>query len=237
MRAGVSVAVRAIALLLLAAAPFACGSPAAPADGNAPGSSDGAVEGAAADTGGDVASEKPFRYRGCPDDPSHLPMNCEQNLECDYAGSGASGRCTTIELCDLNIPVNDWVTIPPADTCGTHPPPCPGAFDALPEGAACPVPKGLLQCDYDEARCGCLGCSSADGTPGAVWSCRKWGSGGEGCPNAPVLGGTACETPGQLCAYGTFCGVSAGGSFQCAHGYWQRAPSAPVTCAPRACPR
>ena len=37
---------------------------------------------------------------------------------------------------------------------------------------------------------------------GAVWSCRKWASGGDGCPNAPVLGGTACDTPGQLCAYG-----------------------------------
>ncbi|HEY2730196.1 MAG TPA: hypothetical protein VGK52_09640 [Polyangia bacterium] len=232
-----SVAARAVALLLLAAAPFACGSTAAPADGDAVGSPDGATDGAGADVDGDVASEKPFRYRGCPDDPSHLPMNCEQNLECDYAGSGAPGRCTTIELCDLNIPMDDWVSIPPADTCGTHPAPCPGAFDSLPEGAACPALKGLLQCDYDEARCGCLGCRSDDGAPGAVWSCRKWASGGDGCPNAPVLGGTACDPPGQLCAYGAFCGVSAGGSFRCTDGYWQRAPSAPVTCAPRACPR
>ena len=233
MRAAVSIAERAVTLLLLGAAPFACGSPAPPAGRNAGGSPDGA----GADTGDDGASERPFRYRGCPDDPSHLPMDCEPNVECDYPGSGLPGRCTTIELCDLNIPINDWVSIPPADTCGTHPAPCPGAFDALTEGAACPAPKGVLQCDYDEARCKCLGCRADDGTPGAVWSCRNWASGGDGCPDVPVLGGTLCDTPGLLCAYGTFCGVSVGGSFRCTDGYWQRVPYAPVTCAPRACPR
>jgi hypothetical protein len=118
-------------------------------------------------------------------------------------------------------------------------PTCPAAFTTLAEGAACPVPDGVT-CDYGEGRCGCLPCSTST-TGGAstiiqgYWSCRAWGSGGQGCPPMSPPVGSACNVPNQFCTYGGFCSISVGDDLECAGGTWQRMISALGTCALHMC--
>jgi len=115
-------------------------------------------------------------------------------------------------------------------------PTCPASFTTLAEGAACPVPDGVT-CDYAEGRCGCLPCSSGTtvATPNGYWSCRKWDSGGQGCPATSPPVGSSCATPDLFCTYGGLCSISVGDNVQCKSGTWQLMPSAAGSCILRMC--
>ena len=112
-------------------------------------------------------------------------------------------------------------------------PRCPASYAARAEGETC---FGVvIGCDYPEGRCGCLVCEVDAQHFGYVWSCRRWDSGGAGCPaRSPPLGST-CDGPGEQCRYGAYCSVSVGDDLECDNGSWQPAP--PVdACGYRLCP-
>jgi hypothetical protein len=166
--------------------------------------------------------------------PASVPVqgaSCNVSVTCEYRGADTTHECSTMASCNGS----KWYLSPPAAGCGTHPSPCPATYATLAEGAACPT--GLAgSCDYDEGRCACLPCfTSAGAQNGMLWTCRKWDSGGAGCPPLAPLAGTACGTPDQFCYYSGFCGIGVGSNYKCTDGYW-RSQFGPVgSCALRMC--
>jgi hypothetical protein len=109
-----------------------------------------------------------------------------------------------------------------------NPPQCPASFTALAPGSACPLPNAA--CDYDEGRCRCEPCSN-DGGFSSGWGCRKWDSGGAGCPPMSPPIGSACSTPQQFCTYGGICAIPVGDNLECLNGHWQPFQSPVGSCA------
>jgi hypothetical protein len=110
---------------------------------------------------------------------------------------------------------------------------CPATFTARAEGAPCF--SVLTACDYPEGRCGCLVCEMNMSTFGYAWACRRWDSGGAGCPTRAPAAGSPCDGAGLVCRYGAYCSVSVGDDLECRDGTWQPAPKLEA-CGYRSCP-
>jgi hypothetical protein len=65
--------------------------------------------------------------------------------------------------------------------------------------------------------------------------CRRWDTGGNGCPALAPVEGTACATNGQFCTYGGFCGTAVGDDLMCTGNEWQLLPSPPGLCGRPVC--
>jgi hypothetical protein len=160
--------------------------------------------------------------------------------ECEYAGSDPKHDCNVSMTClqDQGGAMHVWVKILPRATCGTHPAPCPDTFFSLPDNLDCSTAVNSpspVSCDYDEGRCGCVRCGEGFGT-GWAWSCRRWATGGTGCPALAPPSGSACEMPGQACYYGDGTSISVGLNLECRNGRWTLPVSPPGTpAALRAC--
>ncbi len=181
----------------------------------------------------DAGNLRPARDPRCPVMVPEERSPCTSIVTCEYGGD-AHHDCTTSATCASDgseAPV--WHTYSPAAGCGVNSGGCPATFGALKEGSACPGDQVL--CDYDEGRCGCIGCgASATGPTGSVWSCRKWDSGGDGCPPISPLLGDACQTPDKFCTYNG-CGISVGVSMQCSTGYWRPVANTALACRTLSC--
>jgi hypothetical protein len=112
-------------------------------------------------------------------------------------------------------------------------PNCPSSFTARAEGASCF--KVTLACDYPEGRCGCLLCEVNAENFGFAWSCRRWDSGGPGCPARAPAPGSTCANAGQECRYAASCSVPVGDDLECRDDTWQAATPQPA-CGYRMCP-
>jgi hypothetical protein len=110
---------------------------------------------------------------------------------------------------------------------------CPSSFTARAEGAPCF--SVLTACDYPEGRCGCLVCEMNASSFGFAWACRRWDSGGNGCPARAPAEGAPCDGNGLVCRYGAYCSVSVGDDLECKDGLWQSAATR-EPCGYRACP-
>jgi hypothetical protein len=198
------------------------GQPAADgAAGVAGGSQDASGTGG---TGGSAGSQD---AGGC---PAAVPKNGDPCTPgngidlCEYPGTDALHVCTTRASCGSTSLTGAfmWFVTPPDPGCGTHPSPCPTSFDALAPGSACPGSLGSQSCDYPEGRCGCVSCSEPNSTAqGMMWACRKWDSGGPGCPAVAPLVNQPCSTPELFCYYSGCDGISAGDDLECFDGVWQ----------------
>jgi hypothetical protein len=168
--------------------------------------------------------------------PATVPVAgdpCTPILSCEYGGDVHHACVTRANCVSAGVGTTfHWELTPPPATCGAHPAPCPAAFASLADGSACPG-NSSLTCDYAIGRCGCLSCSKGTMT-GSVWACRRWDSGGTGCPAVAPLVGDACATPNLTCIYGG-CGISVGDNFRCSGGTWQIAAIG-FDCAARICP-
>jgi hypothetical protein len=110
---------------------------------------------------------------------------------------------------------------------------CPASFTGRAEGAPCFSIASA--CDYPEGRCGCLVCEMGAASFGFAWSCRRWDSGGNGCPARAPDAGAPCDGAGLVCRYGAYCSVSVGDDLECRDGAWQ--PAARLEpCGYRTCP-
>jgi hypothetical protein len=112
-------------------------------------------------------------------------------------------------------------------------PNCPSSFTARAEGASCF--KVTTACDYPEGRCACLLCEVNADNFGFAWSCRRWDSGGAGCPARSPAPGSACAEAGLECRYAASCSVPVGDDLECRDGAWQAASPRPA-CGYRMCP-
>ncbi|HVU50601.1 MAG TPA: hypothetical protein VHL80_07925 [Polyangia bacterium] len=110
---------------------------------------------------------------------------------------------------------------------------CPASFTGRADGTPCF--SVLTACDYPEGRCGCLICEMGAAAFGYAWACRRWDSGGNGCPARAPDAGAPCDGEGLVCRYGAYCSVSVGEDLQCTGGAWQAAPTL-EPCGYRSCP-
>jgi hypothetical protein len=169
------------------------------------------------------------RNPACPASPPEQGADCQAFTppNCEYGGN-ARHACTTIAHCTILSTPNryQWQVTKPADGCGTNDLSCPLSYVARAEGSSCPSDRdaGSVTCDYDEGRCGCVFCGGQGGSSGGRWTCRRWDSGGNGCPPLAPLVGDACGTPLLVCNYHG-CGVSVGWNVRCVAGYWDFADS------------
>ena len=152
--------------------------------------------------------------------PQCLPPNAGICAPCPVgtAPVPGPGGCVTCEC----APVDSGVDAP-------NPPKCPTSFTALAVGATCALDAGT--CNYPEGRCRCDSCFNTDGGQGSRWNCRKWDTGGPGCPTKSPPIGSSCTTPGLFCTFGGFCSISVGDDVQCTGGVWQLFPSPVGSCA------
>jgi hypothetical protein len=110
---------------------------------------------------------------------------------------------------------------------------CPSSFTGRADGTPCF--SVLTACDYPEGRCGCLVCELGPQSFGFAWSCRRWDSGGVGCPARSPASSSPCDVEGLVCRYAAYCSVSVGDDLQCQGGTWQPAPPLDK-CGYRSCP-
>ena len=110
---------------------------------------------------------------------------------------------------------------------------CPSSYTGRAEGTPCFTV--LTACDYPEGRCGCLVCELGPQSFGFAWSCRRWDSGGVGCPARSPASSSPCDVEGLVCRYAAYCSVSVGDDLQCQGGTWQPAPPLDK-CGYRSCP-
>jgi hypothetical protein len=151
---------------------------------------------------------------GCPAIAPSEGATCTADTFCDYH-AGNHNACGVTALCTSG---GGWDVTEPGPTCSGNASQCPSSFGALPVGAACPG-SATLRCDYEEGRCGCLGC-----TGGSDWQCRRWTDIGPGCPVDQPVVGTACGFKDLWCEYGALinCDLSLGTSITCTGGVWAR---------------
>jgi hypothetical protein len=181
-----------------------------------------AEDGATAD-----AQDEKSMEAGIPTCPADVPAGgapCSPpGQSCEYGGD-AHRACTTLASCASNgLGPFNWFVYPPAPGCPDNDPSCPANFGAPAESSPCSFTTGSVSCDYDDGRCGCIACrvsADSDVVLAGRWDCRRWDSGGSGCPPVRPLAGDACETPDLSCTYGG-CGISVGPSMQCSSGHWR----------------
>jgi hypothetical protein len=163
---------------------------------------------------------------------------CGTAPACAPSGGGACQSCPNgylkgpggCQTCQC-APSDGGATDAPVDH--VNPPKCPATFSTRVVGATCASDTGT--CDYVEGRCRCDSCFNVDGGQGTRWNCRKWDSGGSGCPaKSPAIGST-CSTPNLFCTYGGLCSIPVGDNVECKGGTWQSFQSPLGTCAYPAC--
>ncbi|HVZ73824.1 MAG TPA: hypothetical protein VHJ20_15700 [Polyangia bacterium] len=174
----------------------------------------------------------------CPSSIDDLPQTCAPGATCEYRAAGAHPTCVRQAVCPPSG--RDWVITEPPSTCGVNPSSCPPVYTSVAPQTTCALTKDG-PCDYAEGRCECLSCmlgaaSSVDGS----WTCRRWDSGGGGCPSQSPLAGTPCTTPDLFCVYDDRCDdLAVGGDYECLDGVWRPAltTSPPGLCPSRQCPQ
>lgn len=215
--------------VVVAFAAMACGSSVAivPGDGGDAAAGDGGSRSEAATEAGPDA---PGDARAvCPAAVPRSGDPCVAPLTCAYAQPGSPPLCRTIAACN-----GHWQVLEPDPTCGLHLG-CPDTFAMVVEGSSCPANTGF--CDYLEGRCGCAPCGTPPDTVEARrWTCRRWNTGGDGCPPSSPLAGSPCDLPGQFCTYGGACStIAVGDNLKCANGTWEAVPSVLGSCILQSC--
>jgi hypothetical protein len=177
----------------------------------------------------------------CPATPPVDGARCSGPFVCEYPGAHPGLHCRTSAVCE-----GTWFVTPASSSCGQVVRPCPATFATVADGDPCPieftgngVDAGFLNgaCDYDEGRCQCLPCEKLALDTGHMWSCRRWDSGGPGCPPLSPTPGASCSTPELGCDYDGCGRPQVGYDLKCTDGRWVGRASNNVGCAlPRCSP-
>jgi len=173
----------------------------------------------------------PSRNPACPPTPPSSGEPCTPPASCEYI---AKRGCSTMAECvsmTAGAPFRWSVTLPDPG-CDPSLRQCTADVLSLPEGYPCTLSG--IRCDFADGRCGCVDCLMPTGQMGASWTCRRWDTGGTGCPPMPPIVGDACGTPDLECTYGG-CGISVGNRVRCSGGYWQLMPKYDGPCPIPAC--
>jgi hypothetical protein len=185
---------------------------------------------------GESLSSKAPPAKTCPAKPPADGAPCSGALVCDYPGARPGLHCRAAASCVGGR----WFVQAASSTCGQVVRPCPATFALLADGDPCPieftgngVDAGFLSgaCDYDEGRCQCVPCQKLTFDTGHMWSCRRWDSGGPGCPPLSPVPGTACSVPDQLCDYDGCGRINVGYDSKCIDGQWGLHATNNVGCA------